>query len=261
MIGRPGHWSEPGEYNISFLGSILAQDSTPLGYREFTQERAMTISPFAAGEGTSAPQWPKVKKCCRHLVPSSDFFIQSYAVPRNEGGEEFTQTATLRDSGNSRRLLSGPISRDTAILLLRYPISRDTFQARSAVPQKRVRYPPLVLSFAQAHLCDTPFCNVSRDYCAIPHKNKHERVCDTIATSIARYEKYRCWASKAGFQSQVLVGILRVRIGRFEWCDSKVPDGPRIEKIQSREAILKTSSFQYGMKFSTENVFSFRAPL
>ena len=27
------------------------------------------------------------------------------------------------------------------------------------------------------------------------------------------------------------------------------PEGPRIEKIQSREAILKTSSFQYGMKF------------
>ena len=32
-----------------------------------------------------------------------------------------------------------------------------------------------------------------------------------------------------------------------------VPEGPRIEKIQSREAILKKSSFQYGMKFSIEN--------
>ena len=44
---------------------------------------------------------------------------------------------------------------------------------------KMVRYPPLVLGFAQAHLCDTcdtPFCNVSRDNCAIPHKNKHKRV-------------------------------------------------------------------------------------
>ena len=40
-----------------------------------------------------------------------------------------------------------------------------------------VRYPPpLVLNFTQTHLCDTPFCNVSRDNCAIPHKNKHERV-------------------------------------------------------------------------------------
>ena len=49
----------------------------------------MTISPFAAREGTSAPQWPNVKKCCRHLVPSSDFFVQSYAVPiRKKGGGE-----------------------------------------------------------------------------------------------------------------------------------------------------------------------------
>ena len=73
-----------GEYNILFLGSILvisSQDSSALGYREFTQEGQMTISPFAAREGTSAPQWPNAKKCCRHLVPSSDFFVQSYAVP------------------------------------------------------------------------------------------------------------------------------------------------------------------------------------
>ena len=34
-----------------------------------------------------------------------------------------------------------------------------------------VRYPLLALSFTQAHLCDTPFCNVSRDNSAIPHKN------------------------------------------------------------------------------------------
>ena len=84
MTGRPGHWSEPGEYNILFLRSILvisSQSSSALGYRELTQEGAMRISPFAAREGTSAPQWPIVKKCCRHLVPSSDFFVQSYAVP------------------------------------------------------------------------------------------------------------------------------------------------------------------------------------
>ena len=33
------------------------------------------------------------------------------------------------------------------------------------------------------------------------------------------------------------------------------PEGPRIEKIQSREAILKESSFQYRMKVSIENGF------
>ena len=65
MTGRPGHWSERGEYSILFLGSILvisSQDSSALGYREFTPEGPMTINPFAAREGTSAPQWPDVKK-------------------------------------------------------------------------------------------------------------------------------------------------------------------------------------------------------
>ena len=33
---------------------------------------------------------------------------------------------------------------------------------------------------------------------AIPHGNKHEECCDTIARSIARCEKYHCWASKLG---------------------------------------------------------------
>ena len=78
--------------------------------------------------------------------------------------------------------LSGPISRDTAILSLRYPVSRDTFSGRLALPQNGA-IPPLVLSFTKAHLCDTPFCNISRDNCAIPHENKHERV--------LRYYRYK----------------------------------------------------------------------
>ena len=32
----------------------------------------------------------------------------------------------------------------------------------------------MTLSLTQAHLCDTPSCNVSHDDCAIPHENKHE---------------------------------------------------------------------------------------
>ena len=36
------------------------------------------------------------------------------------------------------------------------------------------RYPSLVFSLTQAHLCHTPFRNVSRDDCATPHKNTHE---------------------------------------------------------------------------------------
>ena len=39
-----------------------------------------------------------------------------------------------------------------------------------------------------------------------------------------------------------------------------VPEGPRIEKNQSREAILKKSSFQHGMKFSIGNGFFIPGP-
>ena len=100
--------------------------------------------------------------------------------------------------------LSGPISRDTAILSLRYPISRDTFSGRFALPQNGRYIPPLVISFTQAHLCDTPFCNVSRDNCAIPHENKHARVLRYYRLQVLRdMKKYRYWASRAspGFQA------------------------------------------------------------
>ena len=46
-----------------------------------------------------------------------------------------------------------------------------------------MRYP--ILQHIARYLYDTP-----------PKKNTKE-FCDTIATSIARYEKYRCWASKS----------------------------------------------------------------
>ena len=60
-----------------------------------------------------------------------------------------------------------------------------------------VCYPPLRLSFTQAHLCDTPFDDISRNNCGIPYK-KQTRKSFVIAsaTSLARYKKYRCWASK-----------------------------------------------------------------
>ena len=128
------------------------------------------------------------------------FNTKNQTIPRQS---EFLIPSVLRTENTSKmqglhlqgRELGGPISRDTAILSLRYPISRDTFSRMLAAPPNTVRYPPLVLSFTQAHLCDTPFCNVSRDNCAIPHKTSTKDFCDTIATSIARYAKYRCWAS------------------------------------------------------------------
>ena len=64
--------------------------------------------------------------------------------------------------------LSGPISRDIAIVSLRYPLSRDTFSAIPAIPQQgaipplaalfytdiSVRYP--ILQHIARYLCDTP---------------------------------------------------------------------------------------------------------
>ena len=59
-----------------------------------------------------------------------------------------------------------------------------------------VRYPPWYLVLHR-HICAIPHFAT---YCAIivrcPTKTSTKTVCDTIATSIARYEKYRCWASK-----------------------------------------------------------------
>ena len=65
-------------------------------------------------------------------------------------------------------ILSGPISRDIAIVSLRYPLSRDTFSAIPAIPQQgaiplfgalfytdiSVRYPNL--QHIARYLCDTP---------------------------------------------------------------------------------------------------------
>ena len=51
------------------------------------------------------------------------------------------------------------------------PYRAILFKERLALPQNGAIPPPLVPSFTQAHLCDTP-CNVSRDNCAIPHLKK-----------------------------------------------------------------------------------------
>ena len=70
--------------------------------------------------------------------------------------------------------LSGPISRDIAILSLRYPISRDAFSGKLALPQEDA-IPPPPTSYLVLHrhisVCNTPFCNISRDNCAVPHEN------------------------------------------------------------------------------------------
>ena len=72
--------------------------------------------------------------------------------------------------------LSSPISRDFAILYRCDAPYRVIFLEGGWHLPKNGAIPPLVLSFTQAQLCDTLSRNVSRDNCAIPHKNKHEQV-------------------------------------------------------------------------------------
>ena len=96
-----------------------------------------------------------------------------------------SEKANLARGGPASKNLSNLVAPYRAIL--RYyrcdtPYRAILFQGGSH-SRKMVRYPPLVLSFTQAHLCDTPFCNVSRDNCAIPHKNMHEKV--------LRYYRYK----------------------------------------------------------------------
>ena len=77
------------------------------------------------------------------------------------------------------------VSRDTAILSLQYPISRDTFSGRLALPQNGA-IPPLLLSFTQAHQCDTQFCNISRDNCAIPHTKQAQNSFAILLAIVSR---------------------------------------------------------------------------
>ena len=51
--------------------------------------------------------------------------------------------------------LSGPILRDLSILSLRYPISRDTFQGRSALPRISAILPPWHF-VSRRHICAIP---------------------------------------------------------------------------------------------------------
>ena len=104
--------------------------------------------------------------------------------------------------------LSDPILHDTAIPWVRYPISRDTFYGRLTLPQNGA-IPPFVLSFTQAHLCHNPFALYRAIIVQCPIKASTKEFCDTIATNIARYEKYRCWASNMWVSS---CGLFCVRV-------------------------------------------------
>ena len=60
-----------------------------------------------------------------------------------------------------------------------------------------VRYPPPWYLVSHRHICAIPhFATYRAMIVRYPIRRSTKEFCDTIATSIARYEKYRCWASK-----------------------------------------------------------------
>ena len=88
-------------------------------------------------------------------------------------------------------------SRSIAIVSLRYPLSRDTLSAIPAIPQQ-VAFPPLLVPcFTQTYQCDTPFCNFSRDTCAIAQENSQRRRDDNRKSfAIFRGGGGRCWGQR-----------------------------------------------------------------
>ena len=94
------------------------------------------------------------------------------------------------------------------------------YHAISFSGPKMVQYPPLALSLTQAHLCDTPFHYMLRDNCAMPHKNKRERVLQYYRH---KYFSYRCWASKE--EAEGNLNILKWGTGRRSTVSSREEAG------------------------------------
>ena len=49
-----------------------------------------------------------------------------------------------------------------------------------------VRYPPWILSFTQAHLCDTPFCYISGDNSSIPPQKQARNNFAILSLQVSR---------------------------------------------------------------------------
>ena len=163
---------------------------------------------------------------------SKAFWLRHRVDRALEGGLE--SRATKTPNHTSQTQLSIPISRDVAILSLRYPISCDTFPGRLALPQNGAIHPPLVLSFTQAHLCDTPFCKISHDNCAVPHKNKHERVW--------RYYRYKYCAVR---KVSLLVLLETQHLG-----PQRAPNPPAFtHSLRVKRAVVSSERYKFGPLF------------
>ena len=116
--------------------------------------------------------------------------------------------------------------------ILRYyrcdtPYRAIVFQGGLALPQL-VRYPPPWYLVLHRHICAIPrFATYRAIIVRYPTKTSTKGFCDTIAASIARYEKYRCWASK----SVCGHGHLNwgSSVAHHETCDAPLPNFPTVK--------------------------------
>ena len=124
-------------------------------------------------------------------VVTLHLWLQIFAILLTKGKLPiFSSTAKAEGKWKTHSALVVP-----SRAILRYyrcdrDIARYLFREEST-PPKWCGPPAPLLSFAQAQLCDTQCCNMSRDNCARsppPPETSTKSFCDTIATSIARYE-------------------------------------------------------------------------
>ena len=93
------------------------------------------------------------------------------------------------------------------------------FLREVSIPPKCCDTPLAYLILHLTCVCDTPFCNVSRDNCVIPHKNKHKRV--------LRYYRYKYRAGK----SQVLIVQIRTRVQERIDLHAHKPSPPLLKSL------------------------------
>ena len=88
-----------------------------------------------------------------------------------------------------------PSPKDIAIVSLRNPLSRDTSSAIAALPQEGAIPPLGAFFYTDIEVRYPHFATYRAILVRYPRKTSTKTFCDTIAQSIARYEKYRYWAS------------------------------------------------------------------
>ena len=109
-----------------------------------------------------------------------------------------TKSSNLRSAQSWSRCAQSGLSGPIAILSLRYPYRAILVQGGWHSP-KMVRYPPLNWYLvSHRHISAIPhFATYRAIIVRCPTKTSTKEFCDTIAASIARYAKYRYWASKS----------------------------------------------------------------